>query len=118
MVDAIFLIAASNSNSLRELVGRYLRLLFVAFTILSAPPRRWGASEGITDQEIYGQVAWISLRSFIEKLVFSDSMIVFWLLVTFLPASVVILLGRLLSPNTVLRAVVTALAEKFSTSWR
>ena len=32
MVDAMLLIAALNSNSVRELVGRYLRLLFVAFT--------------------------------------------------------------------------------------
>ena len=111
MVDAIFLIVASNSNSVRELVGRYLRLLFVAFIILSAPPRPWGASGGITDQDICGQVAWISSRSFLEKLVCSDSMIVFLNLVTFLPASVVILLGRFLSLNTVLRAVVTALAD-------
>ena len=49
--------------------------------------------------------------SFPEKLDCSDSMIVFLLLVTFLPASVVILLGRFLIPNTVLKAVVTALAE-------
>ena len=31
-------IAASNSSSVSELVGRYQRLLLVAFTMISAPP--------------------------------------------------------------------------------